>query len=73
MSKRQKCEHNEETSSDVKSEPGGSQFGSFIDYYRFHPVITRIESIPDTLLSEGFAFAKLNTLLDIGCNAGVSV
>ena len=56
-----------------KFAPGGSTFGSFIDYYRFHPTSTRINCIPSSLLTDVNTINDSNSLIDIGCNAGVKI
>ena len=55
----------------LRETPGGSKFGSFIDYYRFHPVSTRINNIPSSLLTNDCKIIENNIILDIGSNSGV--
>lgn len=49
--------------------PGAVQYGNFINYYKFHPPNERIKLIPKNIWDINDPYE----VLDIGCNAGVSM
>ena len=55
-------------------EPGGARLGNFINYYQFNPAEKRLEFFKPGFWRNLFKDAEndLITVLDIGCNTGVS-
>ena len=56
--------------------PGAARFGNFINYYQFNPPENRLKFLPANLSSMvvgGKGQGQPMTVLDVGCNAGVSI
>ena len=53
-------------------DPGAARYGNFINYYSFNPPKNRMKNIPEDLLKRMEHTESPVTILDIGCNAGVS-
>ena len=59
---------------ETPKEPGSARFGNFINYYDFNPPERRIKLIPNDLLKSVSHGNDDNLIiLDIGCNAGVTI
>ena len=59
------------------SYPGAAPYGNFINYYSFNPPNRRLQFIPRDLtsrmLNDRIRHDGEVTVLDIGCNSGVSL
>jgi len=53
--------------------PGAARFGNFINYYQFNPPENRLKFLPSNLSSMVGVKGQPITVLDVGCNAGVSI
>ena len=58
-----------------QEDPGAARFGNFINYYSFNPPENRLKFLPESLIS--LLAVETNSaspvsILDVGCNAGVS-
>ena len=65
-------EASETQDKDRGEDPGAARFGNFINYYSFNPPENRMKNIPGDLLNRLEHTESPVTILDIGCNAGVS-
>ena len=65
-------EASETQDKDRGDDPGAARFGNFINYYSFNPPENRMKNIPGDLLNRLELTESPVTILDIGCNAGVS-
>ena len=54
-------------------DPGAARFGNFINYYQFNPPENRLKFLPANLSSLLDLKKEPITVLDVGCNAGVSI
>ncbi|XP_034938475.1 pre-miRNA 5'-monophosphate methyltransferase isoform X2 [Chelonus insularis] len=52
-----------------RKDPGASRYGSFINYYQFHPVDERVGQLPRGVWRSQHPDRKY-IALDVGCNAG---
>lgn len=55
---------------DVKTDPGASRHGNFMNYYQFHPAEERVRQLPHGVWRVAHP-ARKYAGLDVGCNAGV--
>ena len=59
-------------SEDPDPGPGAARFGNFINYYQFNPPENRLQFLPKNLRDLLDVKRPPLTVLDVGCNAGVS-
>ena len=54
-------------------DPGAARFGNFINYYQFNPPENRLKFLPANLGNMLDVTKEPIAVLDVGCNAGVSI